>query len=137
MGKFNFNQGGEKKWNIFSSGEKNEFCVKYTPVNKKDKSCKLNSKLELGRILFWPDIRLISNAWYPVPAGYLANVRYRANYRISGITNQPDIRYLARYWKWPDIRPNATPNIYPFLLLTGGSARCSTPCICPEYWHEN
>ena len=35
-----------------------------------------------GRI---PDIRLIYNAGYPVPAGYLANIRYPANYRISGV----------------------------------------------------
>ena len=43
------------------------------------------------------DIRLIYNAGYPVPAGYLANVRFSANYwisvRISGLKNQSDIRY--------------------------------------------
>ena len=43
--------------------------------------------LGLGRI---PDIQLIYNAGYPIPAGYLANVRYPANYRISGVKNQPD-----------------------------------------------
>ena len=30
-----------------------------------------------------PDNRLISNAGYPVLAGYLANVQYLTNYRIS------------------------------------------------------
>ena len=63
--------------------------------------------LGLGRILFCriPDIQLIFNAGYPVPAGYLANVRYPAIYRISGVKNQPDImkpdsfniRYPAGY----------------------------------------
>ena len=55
-----------------------------------------------------PDIRLIYNA------GYLANVRYPANYQISGIKNQLDIRYPDSfntrypvvYWKLPDIRLN-------------------------------
>ena len=59
-----------------------------------------------GRI---PNIRLISNAGYPVPARYLAIVRYPANYRISGritgflaLKKQPGIR--------PDIRPNPIAN---------------------------
>ena len=45
--------------------------------------------IRLGWILFWPD------TWYQLifNAGYLANVRYPANYRISSIINQPDIRY--------------------------------------------
>ena len=47
----------------------------------------MKNRLGLGRI---PDIRLIFNAGYPV--GYLANIRYPANYRISSIGNQLDIR---------------------------------------------
>ena len=45
--------------------------------------------IRLGWILFWPD------TWYQLifHAGYLANVRYPANYRLSSIKNQPDIRY--------------------------------------------
>ena len=53
------------------------------------------------------------------PARYLANARFLANYRISGILNQLDIQYLdslnmrypAEYWKWPDILPNPNYNI--------------------------
>ena len=71
-------------------------------------------QLGLGRIFFVriPDIRLHSYA------GYLANVQYRANYRIysriTGIGNNLAIRYPnsfniqypAGYWKCPDIQPN-------------------------------
>ena len=49
----------------------------------------VKSQLGLGWILFWWD------TGHPADynAGYLANVRYPANYRISDIKNQQDIRY--------------------------------------------
>ena len=55
-----------------------------------------------------PDIRLISNDGYPVPAENLANVRYPANYRLSGykalkISRISVIRILSISGIRPDI----------------------------------
>ena len=44
-------------------------------------------KLGLGRI---PDIRYPDSFNDRYPAGYMANARYPANYRLSGSKNQPE-----------------------------------------------
>ena len=70
------------------------------------------------------------SGWFLVPdiqytAGFLTNAGYPANYRISGIRNQPDIlypdsfniRYPLGYWKWPDTRPNPTKNLLDIIFF--------------------
>ena len=65
------------------------FKVCYSSQHRSAVSFK-NSKLELGRISGWPDIRLIYNSWYPVI--------------------RPDIWKFAGYLTIFNIRPNHTHN---------------------------